>query len=263
MVSNIRTAKLLWSITEILTLVAAVGGLLVKGIYDDLFQADYLPGAVAQDIITALLSASLIFLIYSTKENDIKKQIIIIGVLGSQCYLYGILTMERVYNIFYLVYLAIFALSFWTLIYSLAGFRSQKFQNLRLKSRMLNTTATSSIVIAVIFIFLWVMSLLPLMQEHKRIEFLYSIYILDLGFVMPAFIVTALMSFQRKPFGILMAPAMMIVGFFVIFPLGLNELAKPAFDMPINYGSMMVSFLFSIYMLAIAFFQLRLIQFEK
>jgi hypothetical protein len=263
MAPNIKTAKLLWSITEILTFVAAVGGLLVKGIYDNLFQADYLPGAKAQDIITVLLSVFLLFLIYSTKENDIKKQVIIIGVLGSQCYLYGIFTMERVYNIFYLVYLAIFALSFWTVIYSLVGFRSQKFQNLRLRSGMLNTTAISSIVIAVLFIFLWVMSLFPLMQEHNRIEYLYSIYILDLGFVMPAFIVTALMSFQRKPLGILMAPAMMIVGFFVIFPLGLNELAKPAFGMAINYGSMMVSFLFSIYMLAIAFFQLRLIHFEK
>ena len=171
--------------------------------------------------------------------------------------------MERVYNIFYLVYLAIFALSFWTVIYSLVGFRAQKFQNLRLKSGMLNITAISSIVIAVIFIFLWVMSLLPLMQEHNRIEYLYSIYILDLGFVMPAFIITALMSFRRKPLGILMAPAMMIVGFFVIFPLGLNELAKPAFGMAINFGSMMVSFLFSVYMLAIAFFQLRLIHFQK
>jgi hypothetical protein len=260
---NMKTAKLLWSITEILTLVAAIGGLLVKGIYDNLFQADFLPGAQAQDIITVLLSVFLIFLIYSTRENDIKKQVIIIGILGSQCYLYGIFAMERVYNIFYLVYLAIFALSFWTVIYSLAGFRSHKFQNLRLNNGMLNLTAISSIVIAGLFVFLWVMSLLPLMRDHNRIEFLYSIYILDLGFVMPAFIVTAVMSFQRKPLGILMAPAMMIVGFFVIFPLGLNELAKPAFGMTINFGSLMVSFLFSIYMLALAYFQLRLIRFEK
>ena len=263
MVPNIKTAKLLWMITEILAIVAAAGGLLVKGIYDNLFQADYLPGAVAQDIITVLLSVVLIFLIVSTKENDIKKQIIIMGVLGSQFYLYGIFTIERVYNLFYLVYLAIFALSFWTLIYSLAGFRSQRFQNLRLNRGMLNLTAISSIVIAVLFIFLWVMSLLPLMQERNRIEFLYSIYILDLAFVMPAFIVTALMSFQRKPLGILMTPAMMIVGFFVIFPLGLNELAKPAYGMAINFGAMLVSFLFSIYMLALAFFQLRLIQLEE
>ena len=263
MVPNLRTAKWLWGFTELLAIIAAAGGLLVKGIYDNLFQADYLPGAVAQDVITLLLSVFLLFLIYATKENDFKKQIIIIGVLGSQCYLYAILTIERVYNLFYLVYLAIFALSFWALVYSLAGFRSEKFKNLRLKSAMLYTTAISSIVIAVIFIFLWVVSLLPLMQEHRRIDYLYSIYILDLGFVMPAFLITAIMSLKRKPLGTLMAPAMMIVGFFVIFPLGLNELAKPAFGMPMNYGSMLVSFLFSIYMLAIAFFQLRLIQFDN
>ena len=263
MIPNLKTAKLLWSITEILTIVAAAGGLLVKGIYDNLFQADYLPGAVAQDLITLLLSVFLLVLIYSTKEKDIKKQILIIGILGSQCYLYAIFTVERVYNLFYLVYLAIFALSFWALIYSLAGFRSQKFQNLRIKTGMLYTTAISSIVIAVIFIFLWIISLIPLIQEHRRIDYLYSIYILDLGFVMPAFLITAIMSLKRKPLGILMAPAMMIVGFFVIFPLGLNELAKPAYGLAMNSGAMLVSFLFSIYMLAIAFFQLRFIQFDN
>jgi hypothetical protein len=263
MIPNIKTAKMLWIITELLALIAAIGGILIKGIYDNLFQADYLPGALAQDIITILLSVFLLILIFNTKENDIKKQIIIIGVIGSQCYLYGILTIERVYNVFYLIYLAIFALSFWTMIYSLAGYRSQKFQNLRLNNKMLNTTAISSIVIAVLFIFLWITALLPLMQEHKRIEYLYSIYILDLGFVMPAFIITAIMSLRRIPLGILMAPAIMIIGFFVIFPLGLNELAKPAFGMPVNYGSMVISFIFSIYMLTIAILQLWLIDSEK
>ena len=107
------------------------------------------------------------------------------------------------------------------------------------------------------------MALIPLMREHNRIDFLYSIYILDLGFVMPAFIVTAIMSLRKMPFGVIMAPAMMILGFFVIFPLGLNELAKPTYGMPINYGPMAVSFIFSVYMLILAFFQLRLIRFEK
>ncbi len=263
MVQNTKTAKILWSVTELLALSAAIGGILLKGIYDNLFEADYLPGALAQDIITAMLSAALLLLIYNTKENDIKKQIIIIGVIGSQCYLYGIFTIERVYNVFYLVYLVIFALSVWTIIYSLAGYRTKNFQHLHLNKKMLNTTAVSSIVIAVIFIFLWTASLLPLMQEHKRIEYLYSIYILDLGFIMPAFIITAVMSLRRIPLGILMAPAMMIIGFFVIFPLGLNEIAKPAFGMQINYGSMVISFIFSIFMLTLAALQLKLIKFER
>ncbi len=115
-------------------------------------------------------------------------------------------------------------------------------------------------LIAVLFNILWIMSLLPLMQEHNRIEYLYSIYILDLAFIMPAFFVTAIMSLRKMSFGILMTPAMMIVGFFVIFPLGLNELAKPAFGMAINYGSMLFSFIFSLYMLALAYFQLRSIR---
>ncbi len=263
MVPNLRTAKLLWSITEVLTLIVSIGGLLIKGIYENLFQADFLPGAIAQDVITAALSLFLLILIYFTKQDDIKKQIIIIGVIGSQWYLYGILTMERVYNLFYLFYLAIFALAFWSLLYSLSGYRSEKFQHLQIKNGVLKTTAISSIIIAVLFNILWIMSLLPLMQEHNRIEYLYSIYILDLGFVMPAFFITAIMSLRKMPLGILMAPAIMIVGFFVIFPLGLNEIAKPAFGMTINYGSMLISFLFSIYMLALAYLQLRYIDLEK
>lgn len=263
MVSNLKTAKILWGLTELLTLIVSIGGVFIKGIYEGLYQADYLPGAVAQDLLTLVLSLCLLVLIYFTRQNDLKKQVIIVGVIGSQWYLYGIFTIERVYNSFYLFYLAIFALAFWSLLYSLSGFRSEKFQGLHLNQAVLTTTAISSIIIAVLFNILWIMSLLPLMQQHNRIEFLYSIYILDLGFIMPAFMVTAIMSLRKMPLGILMAPAIMIIGFFVIFPLGLNEIAKPAFGMTINYGSMLVSFIFSIYMLALAYLQLRSIHFEK
>jgi hypothetical protein len=79
---------------------------------------------------------------------------------------------------------------------------------------------------------------------------------------MPAFFITAIMSLRKVPLGILMAPAIMIVGFFVIFPLGLNELAKPSAGMAINYGPMAISFIFAFFMLAIATQQLRMTYFE-
>jgi hypothetical protein len=91
---------------------------------------------------------------------------------------------------------------------------------------------------------------------------LYSIYILDLCFVMPAFIITAVMSLRRMPLGILLAPAMMILGFFVIFPLGLNELAKPAAGMAVSLGPMAVSFVFAFFMLSIGALHLSRIQLE-
>ena len=262
MVHNLKLAKIFWTITTMLAFLAALGGVLFKGIYIDLFPADFLPGAFPQDVLTILVCIFLFILIARAKENDVKSQVIILGLLGSFFYLYGIFTMERVYNSFYLLYAAVFASSFWSIIYSLAGFKADHFANLRLPDGMLKTTSFVSIFIAVVFTFLWTMALIPLMRDHNRIEYLYSIYILDLCFVMPAFVITAIMSLRRMPLGILMAPAIMILGFFVIFPLGLNELAKPSAGMAISYGPMAVSFLFAFLMVAIAALQLKMIHFE-
>jgi hypothetical protein len=262
MVRNLKLAKIFWGITTLFALLAALGGVIFRDIYINLFPNDFLPGAFPQDVLTILVCIVLFVLIAKTRENDVKLQVVILGLLGSFFYLYGIFTMERVYNGFYLLYMAVFASSFWSIIYSLAGFRSEAFANLRLGSGMLKTTAISSIAIAVVFTFLWTMALIPLIREHNRIEFLYSIFILDLCFVMPAFMITAIMSLRRMPLGILMAPAIMILGFFVIFPLGLNELAKPSAGMAISVGPMAVSFLFAFYMLALAALQLRKIHFE-
>lgn len=260
MTPNIKLAKIFWNMTTLLTLLAALPGVLFKGIYTNLFPPEFLPGAFPQDVLTILVCLFLFGLIAVTKQNDVKKQVVIVGLLGSFFYLYGIFTIERVYNWFYLLYAAAFASSFWTIIYTLAGFKSEAFSNLRLSGGILKTTAIASIFIGVIFTFLWTSVLIPLMREHNRIEFLYSIYILDLCFVMPAFFITAVMSLRGNPFGILIAPAIMILGFFVIFPLGLNELAKPSFGMAINYGPMAVSFIFAFFMLALAVLQLKMIQ---
>jgi hypothetical protein len=260
MVHNLKLAKIFWMIPTLLALLAALGGVVFKGIYIDLFPEDFLPGAFPQDVLTILVCIGLFVLIAITKEGDVKLQVVILGLLGSLFYLYGIFTIERVYNWFYLLYAAVFAASFWSIIYSLAGFKPENFAHLQLNDGMLKTTAVSSILIAILFTFLWTAALIPLMRDRNRIEYLYSIYILDLCFIMPAFCMTALMSLRRMPLGILLGPAIMILGFFVIFPLGLNELAKPAFGLAINYGPMAVSFIFAFFMLAIGALQLRMTQ---
>lgn len=262
MVSNLRLGKIFWSIATASAFLAALAGVSFKGIYEGLFAKDFLPGAFSQDVLTILVCLFLFFLIATTKQDDVKKQVIIVGLLGGLFYLYAIFTIERVYNSFYLLYALVFASTFWTIIYSLSGFRSAAFSRLRLNNGMLRSTAVFSILIAVIFTFLWTMALIPLLREHNRIEYLYSIYILDLCFVMPAFFMTAVMSLRRMPLGILMAPAMLIMGFFVIFPLGLNELAKPSAGIAINYGSLGISFIFAILMLTFAILQLRMIHID-
>jgi hypothetical protein len=255
MVSHLRLARAFWGVTALLGFCAGLAGVLVRNIYGGLFPEDFLPGAFPQDILTMLVCVLLLVLAATIKESDVKRQVVVIGLLGSLFYLYGIFTIERVYNSFYLLYAAVFALSFWSIVISLAGFRTADFTNLVVPDKILTTSAVSSILIATVFTLLWIAALIPLMKEHNRIEFLYSIYILDLCFVMPGFVATAVMSLRRMPLGILMTPAMMILGFFVIFPLGLNELAKPSAGMAIELGPMIVSFAFAFFMLTIATLQ--------
>lgn len=263
MLKNLKTNKILWYVTTALTLVAAMVGIANTHIYDGLFAKEFIPGALPQDILTVLVCLTLFVLIVKTKENSVKLQVVIIGIIGSFFYLYGIFTIERVYNFLYVLYAAIFALSFWSVLYSLMNLKAEVFEKIKLSKAMLRTSAISGIVIATLFSFLWISALIPIMREHNRIEFLYSIYILDLCFVMPAFFITSIMSLQKKGMGIVLSPAIFILGVFVIFPLGLGEIAKPFYGQSANIGSMMMSFVFSAFMLIIGFLQLRKIKVEK
>lgn len=262
MLDNLRLNRILWCITAVLAMAAALAGIAVRGLYVGLFPPDYLPGAFPQDVLTVLVCAALLLLAATMKDGQTRKQIAALGVIGSLFYLYGIFTIERVYNGFYLLYAAVFAMSFWSLAYGLASLRRQALLRMSLPGGLRITTAVVSLLIAAIFTVLWVASLIPIMRERNRIEFLYSIYILDLCFVMPAFAITAVMALRRQALGFVLGPAIMILGFFVIFPLGLNELARPAAGLTMNVGPMVISFLFSAAMLALAAFQIRALHVE-
>jgi hypothetical protein len=124
-------------------------------------------------------------------------------------------------------------------------------------------SAGFSLAIAVLFNFLWISALYPLVLTGTKIESLYSIYILDLCFVMPAFVITAALLLRKRGLGILMTPSMYILGIFVIFPLGLGELAKPYFGLAADNTSMIMSFVFSALFLIFAALNLRYMKWVK
>ncbi|MCR4329662.1 MAG: hypothetical protein NUV65_03905 [Candidatus Roizmanbacteria bacterium] len=251
MFSNLSTNKILWSITTGLTFIAASIGIAAPHIYDGVFAKEFIPGALPQDVLTMILCIFLFYLIIKTKENSLKTQIFIFGIMGSFFYLYGIFTIERVYNFLYILYCAIFASSFWSILYSLMRVKSDFLGKLKYSNKLVTLSAVIGILIASLFTFLWISALIPLMRDRNRIEYLYSIYLLDLCFVMPAFFITSILSLRKNIVGILFLPAVFIVGFFVIFPLGLGEIAKPFYGQTINVGSMIMSFLFSFLMIVV------------
>lgn len=82
----------------------------------------------------------------------------------------------------------------------------------------------------IVFYPLWISQLLPLIQSGEKIEFLYSIYILDLCIIMPAFLIICYKMIRNRGIGLVLAPIIYILGFFVIFSLFLADIVKPYFN---------------------------------
>lgn len=254
---NLKLNKTLWFVISVLTLIAAIMGLVIKNLYLGLVRYDFIPTTFAQDILTILVVLGLWYLIYTTKKFDTKKQLVIIGIISSFCYLYGIFSIEQVYNSAYLIYLAIFSLSFFSVIVSTISLGEILNQKWVIGKLIKNISIGFSLFVALLFSSLWIGTLLPLMAARNQIQYLYSIYILDLCFVMPSFVIVAYLSFKNNSIGLLLSPVMYILGIFVIFPLGLGELTKPYFGQQTDISSIIMSFTLSAAFLILASLQIK------
>jgi hypothetical protein len=260
MIRNLGTNRILWLLTASLSLVAALVGVFMPDIYGKVIDTGLMPGIFGQDLMTILASVSILLLTLRVKDKDTKKQLVVLGIIGYLFYAYGIYVIERVYTLLYFLYMAIFGLSFWSMVYGVAKIRRDNLQTLELPKLIRNVSVGFSLLVALVFDALWLSQLLPLLQAGQKIEFLYSVYILDLCFIMPAFIIAAIMLARKQVLGLLLTPALFVLGFTLIFSLAVSEMVKPLYGLAINAGGVLPSLVLSILFLILAIFYLRNLQ---
>jgi hypothetical protein len=263
MVRNLARNKVLWLLTAVLSLAVALVGVINPNIYSKVVSDDVIPGVFGQDLMTIATSVILMLLVFLTKEGDSKKQIVVLGILGYLFYAYGIYVIEQVYNLLYYLYLAIFALSFWSMVYGVAKIRPDILQKAQVSGKVQHISAWFSLLVAVVFNILWIVQLLPLVQTGDKIENLYSVYILDLCFIMPALVIIGIMTLRKAGLGLMLIPAMFILGFTLIFSLAVSESVKPVYDLTISVGDLAPSLVLSILFLILAALHLRKLNFVK
>ena len=231
----------LWLGVACLAFVAAGAGVLDPSIYDDLVTDAIMPGVFTQDLVAIVLSAALGLLALSGRSHPIKKRIVAHGILGFLFYAYGIYAIERIYNALYPLYLALFGLSLFVLIYSVATVPNKAVSRLTVSRWVRLLGAGYALLIAVVFNIIWLSALVPLLQSGHRIDHLYSIYIIDLSFVMPAFAIAAILALRRHPVGLMGLPALFVVGAGILSPLALAEWIKPLrYGLPRDVGGLVL-----------------------
>ena len=237
MIKNLAINKTLFIITGLLSLVAAVMGVLDPGMYDPVISARIMPGVFTQDLLVIVAALVMILLAVWMRQDDYRKAIVIFGVLGFLFYAYGIYAIEQVYTALYPLYLTILALSFYVLAYSMSSLNSAAIEALELTPALCYGAAGYGIFIALMFNFLWISQLVPLLRTGDRIEYTFSVYIIDLAFIMPAFVIAAVLAVRKRAVGVVALPALFVLGVGILSPLALAELLKPSrYGIPVDPG---------------------------
>lgn len=220
--------RLAWVLTALLTLLASVPGIVSPGVYSGLIEEPYLPGAFSQDAMSLGAALALLVLALVARRSSPKLEIVVLGILGYLAYAYGIYIIERVYNWLYLVYMAIFSMAFWALVYQAAAL-CRKTVQVHLPKGVRLASASGALLQPLMFYPLWIGMLIPLMATRQKIETIYSIFILDLCFIMPAFLILAIAAFRGRTLGVLLLPGAYVLGFALILSLAAAEPAKGLF----------------------------------
>lgn len=233
MLHHIRLHRTLWAVTALLTLPVAAAGAARPEIYAGIVSSDILPGAFSQDLLSVAAGLGLGYLAVAAGPGKTRHHIAALGILGYLFYAYGIYVIERAYNGLYLAYMGIFALAFWCMVLAGAHFR-RDLPPPALPTGIRLLSASGAILQPLIFYPLWIAMLLPLMSSGEQIDSLYSIFILDLCFIMPGFLILSVLTFRNRAVGLLLLPALHVLGFTLIFSLAIGELAKPLFGVPLS-----------------------------
>ncbi len=230
MTKNLNVNKVLWFIVSSLSLAAGLIGIINSSIYNGVVNQEIISGMISQDIITILSAIIILVLIFRTSQKDLIKPIIIIALTSYFFYGYGIYVIERIYNTLYFIYMSIFGLSFYSLIYSLISIKFEDLGMIEVAKPIRYLSIGFSFFIPVLFYPLWISQLIPLIQTGQKNEFFYSIPILDLCFIMPAFIIVAIFTIKNRVLGLLLTPALFIHGFALLFSVAVGGMLKPFFN---------------------------------
>lgn len=223
--------KVSWLVAGGFAVVLGGWGLVSPHVYSGLIAPETRPGAWSQDLVSVVVGGALCGVAVTARDVRPKLHLVGLGLLGYLFYAYGIYAIERVYNLLYLGYLAIFATAFWSLLFGAVAAAREWGPGASLDRRARQLSAVGALLQPVVFYPLWITMLIPLMVDRRQIDSLYSIFVLDLCFIMPAFLFVALGTWAGRGTALVLAPVMYVLGAALILSLALGELAKPLFDL--------------------------------
>jgi hypothetical protein len=169
---------------------------------------------IANDWVTLLLVLPLLFVVLRfSRRGSARGQLVWMGLLGYMVYNYAFYLFGTAFNRFFLLYVALFSLSIAALIIGLSGLPAQQ-----ISRRFSRQTPVRWISLYLLFISVP----LGLFELSQCLRFIVSgqlpaaptlIFALDLSVVVPGTALAAVLLWQRKTWGYVLATMMLVKAF--------------------------------------------------
>lgn len=241
---RISIASVLMMLTSGLTLIAASAGVFHSTIYIDLIAEGRasnfaVAGAVNQDILSipvALLLFALSAMVL--RKRNYKLLIVALGLVAYILYGYAVYTFGMMVTPLYLAYIAIFALSVYSIIIGLLSFDSRKVaERLRLGRPIRVLIGVFFVLMTSVLSSKWISDILLNSFRQTQPE-LYIIAAMDLGVALPAIGVAAAMILAGQPYGVLLSGIALIKILTLCISVALGTFIAPHYGLPADYGTL-------------------------
>jgi hypothetical protein len=211
-----KTALWLSVLVAILVLLASLAGLFLKSTYARETTSYALQG-VGQDIENIVAAVTLLITVYVVSKGSVKAFLVWMGVLLALLYSYVIYAFAVHFNSLFLVYVAILGLSFYALIGSLIHLHLDSLQPYFAANTKARPVSVFLLVIAILFYLQWLSEDIPALVTGKIPQSLVEnglltnpVHVLDMGLLLPAMIITAILLWRRKLLGYLLAIPLLV-----------------------------------------------------
>lgn len=199
----------------VLALIATLSGLFWKGLY----KGDTISGAaqmMGQDLVTLIIGIPILLIsLYLLSKGSLRGKLIWMGTIFYFLYSYASMSFLTSFNQLFLVYVAIFSISLYTLLGEMFSMDIKIVKKSFSPGVISKITAVFLVVIGLMLAAMWLKMIIDSLLTGIAPSALESyttlvIQALDLGIVVPAAVISGILLFKGKEWGYMLASIFLI-----------------------------------------------------
>lgn len=207
---NLRPFYILTALNALLLLVTAFFGLFKTGTYIDFIEPLHLAESRGQDFTTLFVGLPLLALaVRWTRRRDVRGVIFWAGALGYFLYVYLIYAYGGVYNSLFFAYLAVCAISLFSMIGLLWGISPKEVEAVIGRRMPWKATAVYFILTAILLSVMWGALALEGIAAKTTAD-ANVIIVNDFLWVIPGFVLAAVWLWKRRVWGVILAGVLFV-----------------------------------------------------